>query len=303
MPRGKKRSPVKAVRPAKDIRGGEGAEGGLPVVETAFVDVEQEGATPLDQTVRTLQAANCKMDSRMGKIESGMQTLASLMGSIQATMEKREATGQQEGRSRKRQQSPLWLNPGNPSSYRQRDSSSSSRSPSPTKRGKDKTPFDTVNFLPYEVKCDNFESLMLANVRTLKLLAFDGEDILALINHIELICEKAMTKVYRSSALVNYDKSVRDRANVKGPSEYQIVMNSDVLRYFSYDSTVVATNGNRKNAGNHASSSSKKTHCFAFNKSDKGCVFPNCRYAHSCIYCKSGSHGAWSCSSGSKGGK
>ena len=155
------------------------------------------------------------------------------------------------------------------------------------------------------MKMDSFEALMLANIRTVKLLAFDGEDILALINHIELLCEKSMTRVYRPSALIDYDKSVRDRANKGGPEQYQLVQNVDVLRYFSYDSTVVAGS----NPGVHQKKMvagtlfKKASPCFAYNKSDKGCSMQNCKYRHACMYCRSSSHGAWSCSSGSKGGK
>ena len=121
------------------------------------------------------------------------------------------------------------------------------------------------------------------------------------MDHAELLCEKAITRVYRPSALIAYDVSVRSRANLEGPRAFATVLNCDVLRYFSYDSTVVAEKG-ASNSSRKASQPSgvEKRPCFAYNKSEGGCKTDRCRYVHSCMFCKSASHGASGCSSTKK---
>ena len=82
------------------------------------------------------------------------------------------------------------------------------------------------------IKVDSFETLMLVLVRTVFILLKQGEDIEGLLSHMEMLCEKALTKVYRVGPLVTYDKSVRDRADLVGPEAFGTVLTSDVFRFF-----------------------------------------------------------------------
>lgn len=263
--------------------------GGSPGESSSSPQPKTQGATGLSTT---FGETRIRLESRISKVEAGMQTMASMLGGIQASMDRLEANQDSSGArsSRKRQRSPPWMS-GRQS--RSSSSTSSSRSSSP-RRGKDKPRiFDQSNFLDRSIKVDGFEALMLLNIRVVKYLAEQGEDLVGLISHVELLCEKALTKVYRPSALIAYDQSVRGRASDKGPSAFGFVANVDVLRYFSFDSTVVATSSKPKTTVK--SGGGEKKPCFTFNKTEGGCKMQGCRYTHCCMYCRSTSHGASSC--------
>lgn len=176
------------------------------------------------------------------------------------------------------------------SSYRRRRrSSSSSRSRS---RSSKRSEFDYKNFLPKGTKVDSFERLALASVKTVRYLHEYGEDLDGILRHLELLCEKAATRVFTYSALVDYDKSVRARADKKGPKAFDLVENADIVRHLSYEGTVGAQKSTRHK--HKAKSISINNPCFNFNLG-KPCKFEPCAYKHVCQQCGSNSHGSSEC--------
>ena len=112
MPKGKKKAaatPQKGELTQGD-RGGAGSPGG----SSSFPQPNTKGCTgassPLDQMGK-LQG----MEVRMGKLETGFQMMASLLGGVQASLERLEASSgvsagaSQARKSHKRQSSPPWL--------------------------------------------------------------------------------------------------------------------------------------------------------------------------------------------------
>ena len=241
-------------------------------------------------------SAPLSMSERMSQVEGGVAAMTAMMSGIQASIDrlgKPQDTSRARSTHRKLPSSPPWMSGRTRSS---RSSSRSSSSSSSRYRGKDVRllPFDYCNFLDKSVKLDSFESLMLLQVRMVKSLFLQGEDLLGLISHIELLCEKAMTRVYRIPSLIAYDHSVRVRASAKGPDGFGQVENADVLRYFAYDSTVVASAAKTKSVTKTSGGGDRKP-CFAFNKGD--CKVQSCKFSHFCMYCRSQAHGASGCAS------
>ena len=259
-------------------------------------------------SVEDSRAARARTEGRLAKVEAGFQSLAAMMGGIQASLDRQEASRDAEllPRSRKRHQSPPWApraRSASCSSSLSSGSSSSSRVGSKPPRSKhDKTPFDQRNYLDKSVKIDTLDALYLINFRTIRILLEQGEgleEILGVLDHFEHLCEKALTRVYRPAALISYDKSVRARANEHGPQSFASVKNVDVLRFFSYDNTIVANTKKGSEGRKNPSATPGKGSCFAFNRPE-GCKHTSCRYAHTCMFCRSTSHGSSSCSTAPK---
>ena len=230
-----------------------------------------------------------RSESRLSTLEAGLKRMGSILGDIKSSLDVSSRP------SRSRQRSPSRLGCS-------RDSSADS-----TDNGNLKTPFAQTNFVDKSVKVDSMDTLNLVSLRTLRILLEKGDSLemaLGFLDHAELLCEKAITKVYRPSALIAYDCSVRGRANLEGPRAFASVRNADVLRYFSYDSTVVAQKGSgsstRKAPGSSRPSGVEKRPCFVFNKAEGSCKTEGCRYVHACMFCKSTAHGASGCSNSAK---
>ena len=100
--------------------------------------------------------------------------------------------------------------------------------------------FDQRNFLEKHRKIDSIETLLLVNVRLIKQMSEEGRDVVGIIDHMELLIEKSLTKIYLLNSLVTYDASVKNRASENGLNEIGEVCNSEVLRHLSYDGTVIA---------------------------------------------------------------
>ena len=261
-------------------------------------DERAANAHPRDERASESEIGYQVVEARVARIEASFQQMASVMGAMKSTLDKIEAGGHS---SRKRQRSPPRSSSRHTSGSSSSDGSddSYSRHPSRRHRGKPK-PFDQERFIDRHSNIDSFEALVLVNIRTIKIMYEQGDDLMGLIQHIELLCEKSLTHVYKASTLIEYDRSVRERANKKGCQAYDTVENSDVLRHFSYDGTIVSERGKVKVASKPKYDANVKKNCFAFNKNEGGCSLPACKYAHKCIYCQSPSHGASGCGAGAK---
>ena len=80
------------------------------------------------------------------------------------------------------------------------------------------------------------------------------------------------------------------------------VENSDILRYLSYDNTVVAQRLNTQGKVSKAQSNSKPrvqstNPCFAYNRPE-GCRNDPCRFKHACSTCGTLGHVADKCQKG-----
>ena len=238
------------------------------------------------------EARATRSESRLSTLEAGLERMGSILGDIKSSLDLSSRP------SRSRQRSPSRREGSRDSSV---DSSDADKSDNGNKA------FSQKNFVDKDVKVETLDVLNLVNLRTLRILLEKGDSLelaLGFLDHAELLCEKAITRVYRPSALIAYDVSVRSRANLEGPRAFASVRNCDVLRYFSYDSTVVAQKGSgsnsRKAPGSSRPSGTEKRPCFVFNKAEGSCKSEGCRYVHACMFCKSTAHGASGCPSGTK---
>ena len=265
----------------------------------AAQDVVEGGGVDSSIILERTRAALAESEGRISRVEGGFDRLTKMVANVQDHLEKLADSRATEGstesssagsRSRRRARQP------SPTYARGRSSSeASSDDEQKPKRASSKhdSAFSQKNFVEKGTKVDSFETLMLVSVRTVLILLKQGEDVEGLLSHMEMLCEKAMTKVYRVGPLVTYDKSVRDRADLVGPEAFGTVLTSDVFRFFSYDSTVVSVSKLNKNKPVSGKSGEKRP-CFAFNKGK--CEISTCRYSHTCIFCRSASHGSMTCS-------
>ena len=258
------------------------------------------------------RAALAESEGRLARVEGGFNRLASMVSDIQdavhENLEARASTRRmsplgRQGR-RRRQESPPRADRESSEDSRASSSRAEDRRRRSRTRSKSckRSEFAQKNFVEKSVKIDSLEALMLVNIRTVAILLKQGEDIHGLIDHIELICEKALTRVYRVGSLIAYDKCVRTRADDKGPSVFGQVFKSDVLRHFSYDSTIVAASKVNKGSKPASNKVTEKRPCFRFN-STEGCVNQGCKYSHSCMFCRSSSHGSPTCNVSTKSDK
>ena len=301
---GKRKSPAKkAPTPTRD-EVAMGLSGSLPPSNRRDVEI--------NATLKKTNDDLMTMGSRMSSVEGAVDRLSSAIGGLQASLDRRDDDERRPTRRPRRQQSPLgsprWIQ-GRQSRSTSRGSSSSEgrrrrRSYSPKKpKGTDDTPFDQRNYLEKAIKLDNVEALFLVNTRTVRILLEQGEPteaVISVLEHVEMLCEKALTRIYRPSALIGYDKAVRTRANVDGVEAFGRVRNVDVLRHFSFDATIVAgKGGNTKKSSGGSNKSSDTRSCFRFN-SEEGCKLTQCKYPHVCMFCRATTHGSPACTGGSK---
>ena len=90
---------------------------------------------------------------------------------------------------------------------------------------------------------------------------------------------------------------LRTGLNKKGIKAFKNVENSDILRYLSYDGSIIA-----QRAGSGTNKSTKKVvpsqnTCFAYNRAE-GCKMNPCRYRHVCSNCGTQGHNAEACKKG-----
>ena len=279
----------------QDSRGASNHQGG----DGSLSSPTRQGHAQGGENVSTGLDCGDDMDRRMMRVEEVVHQLAMAVGNVTDSINKMRVS-RQTGRSRKRQRSPTRRGDDSWSRSRSRSTSGSSDG---HHKGRDKAPFNQSNFIHKSEKVDCFEALVLVNIRTIKQMLEQEEEVDGIIDHIELLCEKALTRVYRPLALCSYDRTVRDRANIKGISAFKVVENSDVLRHFAYDSTIIAEKGKSKPKTSTDRVSGERKNCFNFNKNEGGCKIANCKYAHKCMYCLNQSHGASTCPSTGKPGK
>ena len=158
---------------------------------------------------------------------------------------------------------------------------------------KGRHPFEQSNFIERGKKVDSFDKLILVNIRTIKIMFEHGEDIRGLIDHVEMLCKKAGSKVFQIRALCDYDEAVRARADTKWMSAFERVEAGDILKYFLHDSSLNAMSSRSSKSKTKTDNSARV--CFAFNKSDVTCAVVCCHYKHSFMYCGSTSHRASDC--------
>ena len=283
-----------------DSSGENGAVGGQqPIIPQVTVAIDQ---VPTDQTMEDRLTAQDRLlssqDARLGRMETLLQDLADRRGSDSRGSKKRHQSSPRRGRrsrsarpsstARQASRARKARSPSN-SSVSSMSDKSVSRSPSPKKS----KPFSQANFLDRHEKCDSFDKLMLVNIRTVNKTIDQGNDAQPILDHMEMLCVKAATKIYVVRALIDFDKAVRDRANLKGISAFKNIETSDMLAYFSYDNTIVAVASRSKPKTTNKNGDNIRS-CFAFNRAI-GCSSQNCRYKHMCMFCKSSSHGSYEC--------
>ena len=281
-----------------------GQEPPLPKV-TGQEDVDEGSEDGRDQELTDMKHSIGELTTRATKVEGllnailgKMEAASSSPSSSQPSTSSKEVG--QESRSPGHFRSPRRRFRSRSRSARSPSSSCDSRSPSRHhKRESKKGEFDQSNYLDRNQKVDSIETLLLVNVRLIKQLHEAGEEITAVIDHVELLVEKSSTRIFTLNALVAYDRSVKDRADRKGLRAFGSVENSDILRYLGYDGTVNAQKQSTKNNSIGGKSSIVKNAnspnvCFAFNRAE-GCKMNPCRYRHVCSGCGIQGHAAEAC--------
>ena len=244
-----------------------------------------------------MAALEGRVDAKLGRIETAVEQLADFVTNPGSKGSKGNR------KSRRRQPSPSRCRDSSSDSSSSRSSSSDSRSRSRSrsrspKRARGKHPFAQRNFLGRHEKVDSFDRLMLVNIRTINIAFEQGQDIRGLVDHVEMLCQKSSTKVFQVAALCNYDKAVRLRADREGIAAFSKVEAGDILKYFSYDSSMNAVSSRTSKSKPKSDNSGKP--CFSFNKADLTCTVVGCKYKHVCMYCHSTAHGASECNAQSK---
>ena len=237
---------------------------------------------------------------RMGRLKVGV-AVQDVAWSVLVDTASLGARGRSPGERGQVPRSSLREATGSRSSSREwrsssRDSTRSSWSTTKKRHRSRHGEYDQSNFLSRHQKIDSIEKLLLVNVRLIKQKYEEGEDIISLIDHIEILVEKSGTRVYTLAALSNYDESVKNRANKKGIKAFKNVENSDILRYLSYDGSIIAQRAGSGNKGTKKVVPSQNT-CFAYNRAE-GCKMNPCRYRHVCSNCGTQGHTAEACKKG-----
>ena len=176
-----------------------------------------------------------------------------------------------------------------PSSARSRsatDDSSDDGWAGPTNK---KSPFDTKHFLAKGESLESFEVLMMVTFRTLLQLNDKGLDTSGLIKHGMILSEKASKGIYKSTALIDYDRSVRERASHYGVRAFSTVSNEDAIRYFSYDNTEHRTMPTKTARASYTKRKPEHRVCLRYN-GDAGCYAKSCIYTHRCLLCEELGH-------------
>lgn len=165
------------------------------------------------------------------------------------------------------------------------------RSPS---KSRDRYAYENI-FLDDDFVVKSFEGVMLALFKTCTDFIEDGLDLSGLIEHGQLLAEKATAGVYVSDAFVGYDKYVRALAGRKGPEMFGDTSEIVKGRYFNLENhkDVRALRGKAKAGGQ------KSGTCRKFN-SDVGCLGKGCPYVHRCSGCEVYGHSVKDCKSSRK---
>lgn len=137
----------------------------------------------------------------------------------------------------------------------------------------------------------SFEALMVSTFRTLREMLEKELPLEGMINHGLTMSEKAASGAYLDRACINYDASVRQRAQKMGPSAFAVPVNEDLIRHFSLENS-------KRFQSQGQGAKKKKNTCFKFN-SDSGCS-GNCGYTHRCSACKIDGHSARDCRMGDR---
>ena len=171
------------------------------------------------------------------------------------------------------------------------DSESETETETTKKRSKKKGKYDSSKFLPEDKKVDNFERLMLANLRMALKLLKKERYIKGLLQHLIMVAEKAETTMFANDTLCKYDEAVRITASEKGLRSFGKIDPATIFKFLTYDGTVAAEKAKR------AADSGKRQGrgrqgvmyaCYAFNNASEGCK-GGCGYRHICSSC--GVHG------------
>lgn len=159
------------------------------------------------------------------------------------------------------------------------------RSPS---KSRDRYGYDNV-FLDEDFAVKSFEGVMLALFKTCSDFLEDGLDLAGLIEHGQLLAEKATAGVYVSDAFVGYDKYVRSLAGRKGPEMFGHTSEIIKSRFFNLENhkDVRALRAKTKSA-------QKTGTCRRFN-TENGCFIKSCPYVHRCAGCEIYGHAIRDC--------
>ena len=94
---------------------------------------------------------------------------------------------------------------------------------------KKRNPFDHQAYIRKGEKVESFEELMVITFKTMSQLLDLKYDLRGLIKHGQTLAEKAAKRVFKPTALVQYDESVRERAGEVGPTAFGPVSQEDEL--------------------------------------------------------------------------
>ena len=164
-----------------------------------------------------------------------------------------------------------------------------SRSRSTPKHSK----YSSAHYLRAKEKLNNYERLVVVNIRMALALMKRKKDIRGLLRHMLLIGEKAASDMFMDDALLNYDESVKDKAKDMGMKAYRRVDPAAIVEHLSYENTKNAANAKR--GGGRKGFVSKTQgqgpgHCLKYNYDPRGCTRKECHYRHVCSACGSASH-------------
>ena len=159
-----------------------------------------------------------------------------------------------------------------------------------------RNPFDHQAYIRKGEKVESFEELMVITFKTMSQLLDLKYDLRGLIKHGQTLAEKAAKRVYKPTALVQYDESVRERAGEVGPTAFGPVSQEDILRHFCWDNAE-RPKSQAKQQAKPAKSKNDKI-CLRFN--DGGCQAKSCNYSHRCIACEELGHSRKDCKALSK---
>lgn len=164
------------------------------------------------------------------------------------------------------------------------------RSPS---KSRDRYSYENI-FLDEDFVVKSFEGVMLALFKTCSDFIEEGLDLSGLVEHGQLLAEKATAGVYVPDAFVGYDKFVRALAGRKGPEMFGDTSEIIKGRYFNLENHKDVRALRAK-----AKSGQKAGTCRRFN-SENGCFSKSCPYVHRCSGCETYGHSVKDCKSSKK---
>lgn len=135
-----------------------------------------------------------------------------------------------------------------------------------------------------------FNSIMLLNIRTIRQLYSDGEDITPILKHAEFMAKKSTLGAYRHDTYSEYDKLVRRRADRDGLKEFGLLATEEIATCFCPENMLK----HEKNPVKMVNSKKKTPpHCRQYNEGQ--CQYKNCVYSHICMCCDEQGHGHVEC--------